>query len=160
MAEPARLQVSFCEAFAVDGGSGGWWQDLWAPLAIAGGVLLGRQTAGKKEEKEGQCETCQGRGLLCPPQGLPPAQFWIALTTGTVAVIVGYTTLQIEVRELRLWRDQTSSNRFTSSDGKQMEILLRKEIEAERSFSKGLCQDLKRVQIELGRVPRNGCDGS
>ena len=138
--------------------NGAWWQDAWAPLGVAAGVLLGRRTSDRKEKDAPICEACGGLEQKCPP-GLPPAQFWLTVGAAGVATIVGYTTLQVEGRELRLWREQTSKNRFTEGDGKQLEILMQKELEASRAFSRRLCQDLKRVQLELDKIPSNDCQG-
>lgn len=134
----------------------GWLHEVGAALGILLGILIGRRN--KTVAKETECEQCKAREKFpCPAPGLPPAQFWLTVTGGVVAVVVGYTTLQIEVRELRVWRAQTEGARFTDSDGAVLEQRAAKELEIVRNFARGNCRELKRLQVELGKIPRDDC---
>jgi hypothetical protein len=88
----------------------------------------------------------------------PPWQFWLSVV---VLVLGGFTSLvalRFDVAELKLWRQETSGNRFTNKDGEQLELKLQKEIELERGFTRTLCKEMVRLARELGRIPANDCN--
>jgi predicted metal-binding protein len=140
----------------------GWWHEVADEVAAAFGVLIGvlvgrravRTDADLADDRP--CEKCGKTKAGCPPH-LPPAQFWLTVAGGVTAILVTWTTLQVEVRELKEWRDRAEIEHFTHAEAKQTRLLLDKEIEAERTFARSLCNDLKRIQIELGKVPSSDC---
>jgi len=126
----------------------------------AGGWIAIRTVEPMSEVKntDEPCPTCPARPISgCPPPGLPPAQFWMGLATVAVATVMGYTTLQIEVRELVAWRKGTVANRFTSGDGAALEARAAQERELQASFMRDICEDVRRLKLEMGKIPRSNC---
>jgi len=85
----------------------------------------------------------------------------LALVITACAAIVAFSlwvgSLQAEVRALQEWRASTDSNRFTAADGRVLQTLLEREVQAERAYSRSLCNDVTRLYRELDRIPPNDC---
>lgn len=94
----------------------------------------------------------------CENQCLPHWRFWLGLLGMAAGIIVSYTRISYDVEILRLWRVELEKREFSRLDWEREKALLQKEIQAERSFARTLCNEVRRLAVELRRVPTNDCD--
>lgn len=138
-----------------------WLQHLAIVIAVVGGWFLKRGQMGEREEGKNEpqfCEECASGTRKCHTYaGLPPWGFWLTLVTLALTGASSYGRLNLEVTELKLWRDEAQSNRFTKLDWEREHVLVLKELEGERAYSRALCNEVTRISKELGVLPANDC---
>lgn len=100
---------------------------------------------------------------MSAPSGQPNTSVHLplALVLSACAAIVAFSlwvgSLQAEVRALQEWRVATDTTRFTKSDGRVLEALMERSVDAERAFARDLCNDLNLLYRQLDLLPPNDC---
>ena len=97
-----------------------------------------------------------GNGKGGPTLHIPLAFLWV-LGLAVFGGGIWMGELSSDLRGLEEWRSLTQDTRFTEDQANSLRTEMLSEIRNERSYSRALCNELRRLSLRLDEIPANDC---
>jgi hypothetical protein len=88
----------------------------------------------------------------------PPWGFWLSVVLALLTGVMSLLRTNLDVRDLMRRVDQLDEGRYSEKDAERDQVLQRKYDARQSDSISELCDELRRLQRELGRIPTENCE--
>ena len=75
-----------------------------------------------------------------------------------VTAVMSLVRTNLDVRDIQEWRRRTDDDRYTVKDAERDHVIQRKWDARQNDSISELCDELRRLQKQLGKIPTENCE--